>query len=170
MLIVKHIHHRLTIMAKTFAQFLNDSLHTDIELNQLDVNKESPYTAAKLLLLNETMLVNNANLVVGALKFAHQAFASLPLNSTLDNRVTFDEEFIAITRIVAADSATTRFHVESLIDKKLRSAQLAVDNFYGKLGYKVTQNENGSLWIDFLTEEAQTIATAINPTITFNIS
>lgn len=157
-------------MAKTFAEFLNDSLHTDIEINQLDVNLESPYTAAKLLVLNESMLVENVNLVVTALKFAHQSHAALPLNSTLDNRVMFNDEYIAITRIVANDASTTKYQIDSLIDKKLRSAVLAVDNVYNKLSYKVEQLESGSIAIEFATEDAQTIATAINPTITFNIA
>ena len=157
-------------MAKTFSEFLTDSLHTELELNQLDVNQESPYTAAKLLLLNDTMLTANANLVVSALKFAHQAHAALPLTSTLNNRVMFENEFVAITRIANDNTTMSRFLIESLIDKKLRSVVLAVDDTYGKLSYKVSQLDNGSLHVDFVTEEAQQLVSKINPTIIFNIS
>ena len=82
----------------------------------------------------------------------------------------FENEFVAITRIANDNTTMSRFLIDSLIDKKLRSVVLAVDDTYGKLSYKVSQLDNGSLHVDFVTEEAQQLVSKINPTIIFNIS
>ena len=63
----------LTTDTKTLADIINNSLYTDLELNTIDFNVETPYTAFKLIAANEQMSLDNLNKIVAALQFAHSS-------------------------------------------------------------------------------------------------
>lgn len=119
-------------VTETLASIIQTSLHTDLELNSVNTNIETPYTAFKLIIANEQMSLDNLNKIVRALQFAHISKVKLSTASLLNNLEKWDAEYLwsMLITVPDMDAGITYYEwkVSSTINKELRTAILSVNN------------------------------------------
>lgn len=128
-------------MTQTLAEIIAQSLHTDLELNTIDFNVETPYTAFKLIAANEQMTLDNLNKLVVALQFAHNSQIKLSTLSLVNNLEKWDSEYLWSMLITKPDTETGityyEWKITSTINKTLRSAMLIINNKAAQLPFEV---------------------------------
>lgn len=131
----------LTTDTKTLADIINNSLYTDLELNTIDFNVETPYTAFKLIAANEQMSLDNLNKIVAALQFAHSSQIKLSTLSLVNNLEKWDSEYLWSMLITKPDTETGvtyyEWKITSTINKTLRAAMLTINNKANQLPFEV---------------------------------
>lgn len=156
----------LTTDTKTLADIINNSLYTDLELNTIDFNVETPYTAFKLIAANEQMSLDNLNKIVAALQFAHSSQIKLSTLSLVNNLEKWDSEYLWSMLITKPDTETGvtyyEWKITSTINKTLRAAMLTINNKANQLPFEVwseiesSTNDNGdevrSQWLHVKVE------------------
>lgn len=127
-------------MTTTLANIIKQSLYTDLELNTIDFNVETPYTAFKLVVANEQMSLDNLNKIVNALQFAHNSQVKLSTLSLIDNLEKCDDEYIwsmLIANPETTDGEYYEWKLTSTINKELRAAMLTINNKANQLPFEV---------------------------------
>lgn len=110
-------------MAVTIPSIINAQYATNPELNVLDANVETPYTAAKILTANLKMLMSMSTSELSMLKLAHCPTFEISVGDIVGNRTEIADEWVAYSRQEDTE-AEHCWQITSTVQKPIRACIL----------------------------------------------